>query len=49
MMRLVWSLPTPAGILTWLHDNPGHTPIVPWAVSVPEMEELGLTGFPSQG
>jgi hypothetical protein len=37
MMRLIRSLPIPAGSLSWLHDNPGHAPIVPRAVSASEM------------
>ena len=36
MVRLVGSVPTPAGSLSWLHDNAGHEPIVPWAVSASE-------------
>jgi len=36
MMRLVGSLPIPAGSLSWLHVNAGHEPIVPWAVSASE-------------
>jgi hypothetical protein len=32
MMRLTRSMPIPAGILSCLHANPGHTRIVTWAV-----------------